>query len=154
MEQFTFNHGVTVVVDYAHTPDALQQALQALRQHCAGRLWCVFGCGGDRDKGKRPLMGQLAQQFADHCIVTSDNPRSESPVQICQDIADGMQDTDNYRIEPNRQLAIKLALSGAQHGDVILLAGKGHETTQTIGHEHHHYDERAYVRQLMSEMAL
>lgn len=154
MEQFPFSHGVTVVVDYAHTPDALQQALQALRQHCKGRLWCVFGCGGDRDKGKRPLMGQLAQQYADHCIVTSDNPRSEAPLQICQDIAAGMQDADNYRIEENRQLAIKLALASAQPGDVILLAGKGHETTQIIGHEQQHYDERAYVRQLMSEMAL
>lgn len=157
MEQFPFSHGVTVVVDYAHTPDALKQALQALRQHCSGRLWCVFGCGGDRDKGKRPLMGQLAQQYADHCIVTSDNPRSEAPLQICQDIAAGMQDADfvdNYRIEPNRQLAIKLALASAQRGDVILLAGKGHETTQIIGHEQQHYDERAYVRQLMSEMAL
>ncbi len=154
MEQFTFSHGVTVVVDYAHTPDALQQALQALRQHCAGRVWCVFGCGGDRDKGKRPLMGQLAQQYADHCIITSDNPRSEDPLQICLDIEAGMQRADNYRIEPNRQLAIKLALVSAQPGDVILLAGKGHETTQIIGHEQHHYDERAYVRQLMSEMAL
>ncbi|KKO45042.1 UDP-N-acetylmuramyl peptide synthase [Arsukibacterium ikkense] len=153
MEQFPFSHGVTVVVDYAHTPDALQQALQALRQHCGGRLWCVFGCGGDRDKGKRPIMGQLAQQYADHCIVTSDNPRSENPLQICQDIAAGMQSTDNYRLEPNRQLAIKLALVSAQPGDVILLAGKGHETTQIIGHEQQHYDERAYVRQLMSEMA-
>jgi len=151
MEQFPFNHGVTVVVDYAHTPDALQQALQALRQHCGGRLWCVFGCGGDRDKGKRPLMGQLAQQYADHCI---DNPRSEAPLQICQDIAAGMQDADNYRIEPDRRLAIKLALASAQPGDVILLAGKGHETTQIIGHEQQHYDERAYVRQLMSEMSL
>ncbi|MDX1677667.1 UDP-N-acetylmuramoyl-L-alanyl-D-glutamate--2,6-diaminopimelate ligase, partial [Arsukibacterium sp.] len=154
MEQFAFSQGVTVVVDYAHTPDALQQALKALRRHCGGRLWCVFGCGGDRDKGKRPLMGQLAQQHADHCIVTSDNPRSEAPLQICQDIAAGMQQTDNYRIEPNRQQAIKLALASAQPGDVILLAGKGHETTQIIGQEHHHYDERAYVRQLMSEMAL
>ena len=99
-------------------------------------------------------MGQLAQQYADHSIVTSDNPRSEAPLQICQDIAAGMKDEDNYRIEPNRQLAIKLALVSAQQGDVILLAGKGHETTQTIGHEQQHYDERAYVRQLMSEMAL
>ena len=154
MEQFTFSHGVTVVVDYAHTPDALQQALQALRLHCTCRLWCVFGCGGNRDKGKRPLMGQLAQQYADHTIVTSDNPRSEVPMQICQDIAAGMQDADNFRIEPDRKLAIKLALVSAQPGDVVLLAGKGHETTQTIGHEQHHYDERAYVRQLMSEMTL
>ncbi|WP_019677040.1 UDP-N-acetylmuramoyl-L-alanyl-D-glutamate--2,6-diaminopimelate ligase [Arsukibacterium perlucidum] len=154
MEQFVFSHGVTVVVDYAHTPDALQQALQALRKHCTGHLWCVFGCGGDRDKGKRPIMGQLAQQYADHSIVTSDNPRSEAPLQICEDIAAGMKDEDNYRIEPNRQLAIKLALVSAQQGDVILLAGKGHETTQTIGHEQQYYDERAYVRQLMSEMAL
>tara|TARA_R110002126_G_scaffold98045_17_gene228134 strand:+ start:1471 stop:2931 length:1461 start_codon:yes stop_codon:yes gene_type:complete len=153
MEQFVFSHDITVVVDYAHTPDALQQALQALRQHCKGQLWCVFGCGGDRDKGKRPLMGQLAQHYADHSIITSDNPRSEEPLQICLDIEAGMHDADNYRIEPDRKLAIKLALASAQPGDVILLAGKGHETTQIIGHEQHHYDERAYVRQLMSEMA-
>jgi len=133
------------------------KSLEALKEICAGDLWCVFGCGGDRDKGKRPLMGQLAQQYSDHCIVTSDNPRSEPPMQICEDIAAGMQDADyadNYRIEPNRQLAIKLALASAQQGDVILLAGKGHETTQIIGHEQQYYDERAYVRQLMSEMAL
>jgi UDP-N-acetylmuramoyl-L-alanyl-D-glutamate--2,6-diaminopimelate ligase len=154
MEQFVFKHGVTVVVDYAHTPDALQQALIALRQHCAGRLWCVFGCGGDRDKGKRPIMGQLAQHFSDHSIITSDNPRSEAPLQICYEIEAGMQHADNYCIEANRQLAIKLALASAQEGDVILLAGKGHETTQIIGQQHLHYDERAFVRQLMSEMAL
>ncbi len=152
MEQFHFASGSTVVVDYAHTPDALEQALAALRLHCRGRLWCVFGCGGDRDRGKRPLMGKIAQQGADHVIITSDNPRSEDPLRICQDIADGMHSDAAYQLEPDRKLAIKLAIASAQPGDVILLAGKGHEKVQIFAGVHHPYDERAFVRQLMSEL--
>jgi UDP-N-acetylmuramoyl-L-alanyl-D-glutamate--2,6-diaminopimelate ligase len=153
MEQFNFSQQFTAVVDYAHTPDALQQALQSLRKHCAGRLWCVFGCGGDRDRGKRPLMGQIAEQYADHVIITADNPRSEDMLQICDDIAAGMSPDGSYSIEPDRQAAIKLALISAQAGDVVLIAGKGHETVQIIGAEHRQYDERAYLRQLVTEMA-
>lgn len=154
MEQFQFAKQFTAVVDYAHTPDALQQALQSLRLHCRGRLWCVFGCGGDRDRGKRPLMGQLSELFADHVIITSDNPRSEDALSICHEIAAGMSPDASYQIEPDRQSAIKLALASAQPGDLVLIAGKGHETVQIIGSEHRQYDERAYLRQLVTEMSL
>ena len=153
MEQFSFARQFTAVVDYAHTPDALQQALQSLRLHCRGRLWCVFGCGGDRDRGKRPLMGQLAELFADHVIITSDNPRTEDALAICEQIAAGMSPDASYQIEPDRQAAIKLALASAQTGDMVLVAGKGHETVQIIGSEHRQYDERAYLRQLVTEMS-
>lgn len=153
MEQYPLATGATVVVDYAHTPDALQQTLQALRLHCATRLWCVFGCGGDRDKGKRPIMGQLAEQFADQVVITSDNPRTEDPVQILNDIAEGFRQPGQHTIEPDRRRAIKLAIQLARRGDIILVAGKGHETEQIIGKTAHHYDERAYVQQLAAEIA-
>ena len=153
MEQFKFAQDFTAVVDYAHTPDALEQALKSLRMHCKGKLWCVFGCGGDRDRGKRPLMGQIAELNADHVIVTADNPRSEDVMSICEDIASGMSPDGSYTIEPDRQNAIKLALISAQEGDIVLIAGKGHETVQIIGSEHRQYDERAYLRQLATEMS-
>ena len=153
MELFHFPQQFSAVIDYAHTPDALQLALQALRAHCPGRLWCVFGCGGDRDRGKRPIMGQLAELSADHVIITADNPRSEDVLAICDDIAAGMSPDAAYQIEPDRKAAIKLALSSAQANDVILIAGKGHETVQIIGSEQRHYDERAYLRQLVTEMS-
>ena len=136
--------------------DALANALDALRpqaQARGGRLWCVFGCGGDRDRGKRPLMGQVAELHADHVIITADNPRSENVLSICDDIAAGMSPDASYTIEPERQSAIKLALISAQAGDVVLIAGKGHETVQIIGSEHRQYDERAYLRQLVTEMS-
>lgn len=154
MEQFAFPEQFIAVIDYAHTPDALQQALLSLRMHCANRLWCVFGCGGDRDRGKRPLMGQLAEMFADHVIVTADNPRSEDIVAICEEIATGMSPDASYQIEPDRKAAIKLALASAQPGDIVLVAGKGHETEQIIGAEVRQYDERAYLQQLVAEMSL
>ncbi len=154
MEQFPFKTGATVVVDYAHTPDALRQTLLALRAHCSNHLWTVFGCGGDRDKGKRPLMGQLAELLSDHVILTSDNPRTEDPLQILQDIAAGFSNDHCYVLEPDRRSAIKLAVAQAQAGDIVLLAGKGHETEQIIGQTALHYDERAYVQQLQREMAL
>ena len=153
MELFHFPQQFSAVIDYAHTPDALQLALQALRAHCPGRLWCVFGCGGDRDRGKRPIMGQLAELSADHVIITADNPRSEDVLVICDEIAAGMSPDAAYQIEPDRKAAIKLALASAQAGDVVLIAGKGHETVQIIGSEQHHYDERAYLRQLVTEMS-
>lgn len=153
MEQYSLASGAIVVVDYAHTPDALRQTLLALRQHCSNHLWCVFGCGGDRDKGKRPLMGQLAEQLADHLILTSDNPRTESPMAILEDIRAGLSPQANYMLEPDRKQAIKLALIQAHAGDVVLIAGKGHETEQIIGHTAHHYDERDYVHQLQQELA-
>ncbi|WP_423185277.1 UDP-N-acetylmuramoyl-L-alanyl-D-glutamate--2,6-diaminopimelate ligase [Alishewanella sp. d11] len=154
MEQYSLSNGAVAVVDYAHTPDALQQTLSALRRHCSAQLWCVFGCGGDRDKGKRPLMGQLAEQLADQVILTSDNPRTEDPLQILQDIAAGIAKVDNVQLIIDRRLAIKQAMLALQRGDILLIAGKGHETEQIIGTTAHHYDERAYVRQLVAELAL
>lgn len=153
MEQYALPNSAVVVVDYAHTPDALQQTLAALRLHCSNQLWCVFGCGGDRDKGKRPLMGQLAEQLADQVILTSDNPRTEDPLQILQEIAAGIQTEGAYRLESDRRLAIKQAINAASAGDIVLVAGKGHETEQIIGTTAYHYDERAYVAQLVAEMA-
>ena len=125
-----------VAVDYAHTPDALLSALQALRPMAAqrgGRLWCVFGCGGDRDASKRPLMGGIAAQWADRAVVTSDNPRSESAQSIIDQIVKGVSDAAQLVIEPDRAQAIARALAGAQAADIVLIAGKGHESTQDIG---------------------
>lgn len=120
-----------VYVDYSHTPASIEAALRALRLHCRGRLWCVFGCGGDRDRGKRPMMGKVAERLADHAIVTSDNPRTEPPAQIIADILEGMSD-DAVAID-DRAAAIAHAVNSAASGDVILIAGKGHENYQVIG---------------------
>jgi UDP-N-acetylmuramoyl-L-alanyl-D-glutamate--2,6-diaminopimelate ligase len=120
-----------VVVDYAHTPDALEKVLAALREVTAGRLVCVFGCGGDRDRGKRPMMGTVATKLADACIVTSDNPRNEDPDDIIAAIVAGMQGW-NYRIIEDRAEAIAQAIRDAEAPDTVLLAGKGHEPYQEI----------------------
>jgi UDP-N-acetylmuramoyl-L-alanyl-D-glutamate--2,6-diaminopimelate ligase len=119
-----------VVIDYAHTPDALEKVLTALRSQAKGKLVCVFGCGGDRDAGKRPLMGKVADALADRVIVTSDNPRSEDPDAIIQSIVADM--TGDYHIETERAVAISLAIESAKPGDIVLLAGKGHEDYQEI----------------------
>lgn len=131
MEQVVAGGEPQVVVDYAHSPDALEQALKALRMHCEGKLWCVFGCGGDRDQSKRPLMGKIASQYADHVIITSDNPRSEPAMSIIDDIAAGA-DAD-VKIRVDRTEAIEYAVVRAAREDTVLLAGKGHETYQVIG---------------------
>ncbi|MGL5390275.1 MAG: Mur ligase family protein, partial [Shewanella sp.] len=151
MERFTTANNITLVVDYAHTPDAIEQALTALRRHCAGQLWCVFGCGGDRDKGKRPLMAKAAEQFADRLMVTSDNARSEDPSQIIADILQGLSEPSQVLTEVDRIAAIKQVLALATPGDVILLAGKGHETYQEVAGVRHAYDERALARQLSEQ---
>jgi UDP-N-acetylmuramoyl-L-alanyl-D-glutamate--2,6-diaminopimelate ligase len=152
MEQLQFPGDVSVVIDYAHTPDALQQSLVALRQQSRGRLWCVFGCGGDRDKAKRPVMGRIAEQYADHVIITADNPRTEAVIDICNDIAAGMVTGANCQIETDRESAIKLALIEAHAGDMILVAGKGHESYQVIGTTVRDYDERKFINSLLAEM--
>ena len=144
---------VMAVVDYAHTPDALEQTLLAVRNHCQGQLWVVFGCGGDRDKGKRPLMGAIAERLADQLIITADNPRSEDVMAICLDIAAGCT-KQQYQLITDRKTAICTALEQAKAGDLVLIAGKGHEDYQIIGHEILPYDERAFVRQLVTETAL
>ncbi|MEJ2361825.1 MAG: UDP-N-acetylmuramoyl-L-alanyl-D-glutamate--2,6-diaminopimelate ligase [Gammaproteobacteria bacterium] len=124
-----------VIVDYAHTPDALQQILTAARQHAFGRIWLVFGCGGDRDKAKRPVMGAIAESFADKVVLTSDNPRHESPQQIIDNILAGFRAKDSVTVEPDRMRAIQHALHNASNRDVIVIAGKGHETYQQFGDE-------------------
>ncbi len=139
---------VLAVVDYAHTPDALEKALTALRRHCRGRLWCVFGCGGDRDRGKRPEMGRIAEQLADEVVITDDNPRSEDGVAIVTDILGGLQDPGRARVERDRAAAIRQALGAAQSGDVVLVAGKGHEEFQIVGAEYRPFSDRALVAEL------
>ena len=133
-----------VLRDYAHTPDALERALATLRPLTAGRLVVVFGCGGDRDKGKRPLMGRIAAELADVAVVTSDNPRTEDPGAIIDDIEQGMGGVAHLRI-PDRLTAIHTALEKARKGDTLLLAGKGHETYQILGTERVPFDEREIV---------
>ena len=146
MEQLALPAQPLVAVDYAHTPDALEKALQALRplaQQRGGQLWCVFGCGGDRDATKRPLMGAVAQQQADWVVATSDNPRSEDPAHILHQILQGTIAGETVRVEPDRAAAIALALAEAAPADVVLIAGKGHED----------YQEVAGVRRPFSDMA-
>lgn len=121
-----------IIVDYAHTPDALEKALTALREHCQGRLICVFGCGGDRDRGKRPQMAAVAEQHADQIILTNDNPRTESPLTIIQDIQAGFKNKNAVLVKLDRAEAIRYAVQMAAVNDIVLIAGKGHETTQTI----------------------
>ncbi len=151
MERFVTSQNVTIVVDYAHTPDALSQSLQALRLHCDRELWCVFGCGGDRDKGKRPLMGQAAQSCADRIMVTSDNARSESPQAIIDDVLAGISLSDSVQSQVDRILAIEQVVAQAKAGDIVLLAGKGHETYQEVAGQRIDYDERALARALAGE---
>jgi UDP-N-acetylmuramoyl-L-alanyl-D-glutamate--2,6-diaminopimelate ligase len=140
----------TVLVDYAHTPDALERALAALRPLVRGRLWVLFGAGGDRDPGKRPEMGRIAEAGADEVVVTSDNPRTEDPEAIIADILRGMGRAPRRAI-PDRREAIRYALQNAAQDDVILLAGKGHETYQVVGTEKRPFDEREVVRAVLSE---
>jgi UDP-N-acetylmuramoyl-L-alanyl-D-glutamate--2,6-diaminopimelate ligase len=149
MERFGDTNQAAVVVDYAHTPDALEQALLALRAHCQGQLWVVFGCGGDRDKGKRSLMGEVAENMADSVIITNDNSRSEDPQCIANDILSGCRDPQSILIELDRRQAIQRAVEQAKSGDIILVAGKGHEDYQIIGNETLAYDERLYVKNLL-----
>ena len=133
--------GPSVYVDYAHTPGALQVALRALREHCGGKLWCVFGCGGDRDRGKRPQMGKVVEASADVPVVTSDNPRTESPHDIIADIVAGMDSPCDATIIEDRAAAIAWAVRNASADDVILIAGKGHENYQLVGNERRNFSD-------------
>jgi len=136
----------TIIIDYSHKPDALEKVLRSLRWVSKGRLVCLFGCGGDRDRAKRPIMGRIAADNADFVIVTSDNPRTEEPQAIIDEIVSGMQGTATpFKVICDRVEAICWAIDNALPGDVILLAGKGHEDYQVIGHEKHHMDEREIV---------
>ena len=125
----------SVYIDYAHTPQAIEGALRALRAHCKGRLWCVFGCGGDRDAGKRPQMGRVAESRADRLVITSDNPRSEAPMAIIEDIVAGLTQPQKAVVLEDRSTAIAWAIAAAAPDDIVLIAGKGHEDYQIIGSE-------------------
>ena len=142
METIVNDQGILVVVDYAHTPGALEQALQAIRKHTTNRLICVFGCGGDRDRGKRPLMARIAEQNADMVILTDDNPRNEMPFQIMNDMIQGLKSPEHVAMEHDRHKAIRFAIQSAAAGDTILIAGKGHETVQIVRGETHQFDDR------------
>nr|WP_203565768.1 UDP-N-acetylmuramoyl-L-alanyl-D-glutamate--2,6-diaminopimelate ligase [Alteromonas hispanica] len=148
MEVFTFNANANVVVDYAHTPDALEKVLDSARAHTEGKVWCVFGCGGDRDKGKRPLMGQAAEAGADKIIITTDNSRSEAAEAIAKDIMDGLHNPDSAVAISDRETAIRYCLDQAATNDIIIVAGKGHENYQIIGNETINYNEREVVAKL------
>jgi len=142
----------TVVIDYAHTPDGLDNICRTLKRCCAGRLVTLFGCGGDRDKTKRPLMAQAAAALSDYLVITSDNPRSEDPCAIIADIVAGLTDTATpYTVVENRVEAIHWAIAHAQPGDTILLAGKGHETYQILADETIHLDEREVVAEALAK---
>ncbi len=151
MEWFRTPDFATIVVDYAHTPDALENAIKTCRAHCDGEVWSVFGCGGDRDVGKRPLMGAVASEFSDHVVLTSDNPRSESPQNILNDIRSGMTKAPILE-ELDRAEAIRFVVKNAAANDWVLLAGKGHENTQIIGQKSVIYSDRAEVAQLFGLM--
>ena len=135
----------TVLVDYAHTPDGLENVLSSVRDFCQGRLIAVFGCGGDRDPIKRPIMGEIGVRIADLAVITSDNPRTEDPAAIIRDIVKGVGDAKNYKVVENRPEAIHYAMDIAEKDDIIVLAGKGHETYQEIMGVKHHLDEREVV---------
>lgn len=140
----------TVIIDYAHSPDGLEKILHTVRGFARGRVIVLFGCGGDRDKTKRPKMGRIAGDLADFTIITSDNPRTEDPIAIIQDILAGMAEQKNYLVIPDRRAAIREALSMARKDDIVVLAGKGQETYQIIGREKRHFDERVIVYDILN----
>lgn len=141
MEKIGGHNQPLVVVDYSHTPDSLEKALQTLKPYCQGELWCVFGCGGNRDKGKRSLMGAIAERYADNIIITDDNPRNEDPKEIVQGILQGLTEQNKAIVEHDRRRAIFHAISCAQQEDIILIAGKGHESYQEIGNKRNPFND-------------
>lgn len=145
------NRGFTIIIDYAHTPDGLENILKTVHEYAKGRVITLFGCGGDRDRTKRPEMGRIAGSMSDICIVTSDNPRTEDPESIIQDILPGMKDIDSsYEVLADRREAIKRALSIARLDDVVVIAGKGHETYQILKDKTIHFDEREIVNEILN----
>lgn len=152
MELVPSDGDYTILIDYAHKPDALEKVLKTLRPVTRGRLIALFGCGGDRDHGKRPIMGRIAAELADLCVVTSDNPRTEDPQTIIDDILAGMKNIrTSVQVIPDREKAIAWVLDKACPGDVILLAGKGHEDYQIVGKEKRHMDEREIVAAVLAQ---
>ncbi|MDY5779658.1 MAG: UDP-N-acetylmuramoyl-L-alanyl-D-glutamate--2,6-diaminopimelate ligase [Succinivibrionaceae bacterium] len=151
MELYKNHDGSDLVVDYAHTPDGLKRAIEALREHHYRKITVVCGCGGDRDKLKRPIMAKIASDLADHVIFTSDNPRNEEPWAILNMMLEGVKDKTNYQTIENRTLAIKEAFNSSTGDDVVLIAGKGHEDYQIIGNIKHHYSDRELAEELTGD---
>lgn len=151
MHTFGGNKKPLIVIDYAHTPDALEQVLLTLRECCFGTIWCVFGCGGDRDCKKRAIMGQIAEQYSDYVIITNDNPRTEDPMQIVDDIVQGLSCPWAVEIELDRGAAIAHAIDCANPGDIVLIAGKGHEDYQIIDKEKIHFSDQEVVESILAE---
>jgi len=147
MEVFADDMAATVVVDFAHTPDALAEACKAVKAHFDGQLWCVFGCGGDRDRSKRPLMAKVAQACADKVVVTSDNPRTENPQEIIDEIIKGFDAATDAKVIVDRYEAIAYAIDHAKKNDVVLLAGKGHETVQLVDGKSYDFDDRLVAKE-------
>lgn len=145
----TADQDLSVIVDYAHTPDSLKNMLVAARPFIPGKMICVFGCGGDRDRTKRPMMGRIAAELADWAVVTSDNPRTEDPDRILADVQEGIPANAHYDVIGDRRLAIHTAIAQAQPGDGVLIAGKGHEDYQILGTEKVHFDDREEARQAL-----
>ncbi len=142
----------TVIIDYAHTPDGLENIIEAVREFADGRVITLFGCGGDRDSTKRAVMGEISGRLSDYTVITSDNPRTENPSAIIEQIVEGMKKTDGrYTVIENRREAIGWALDFAEKGDIVILAGKGQETYQIIGKEKHDFDERVIVHQYLNK---
>lgn len=152
VEAVSNNKGIVAIVDYAHTPDALEKVLKSLKELSKGKLITVFGCGGDRDPSKREIMGVIAGAVSDYCIITSDNPRTEDPIKILNEVEIGVKKTNcSYIKNADRRKAIYRALEIAQQGDVVIIAGKGHETYQIIGNNTIHFDDREVVREFFNK---
>jgi UDP-N-acetylmuramoyl-L-alanyl-D-glutamate--2,6-diaminopimelate ligase len=154
LEEISLCQDFKVFVDYAHTPDALERVITALKPMTPGRVWVVFGCGGDRDRGKRPLMGRVVEQLSDQMIITSDNPRSEDPLAIVEEICGGLSEKNKHLIVLDRKDAIRQAIMGARTGDTILIAGKGHEDYQIIQGTVHPFDDRVVAYEALKERIL
>lgn len=152
MEVFHAENKATAVVDYAHTPKALELALKALREHFTGKIWCVFGCGGDRDQGKRPLMGAVAENVSDAVVITDDNPRNENSDVIIEQILAGMKQPEKAKVITDRQQAIEYACEHAAVNDVVLVAGKGHEEYQIVGDDKKLFSDRVVVSKIIGGM--
>jgi UDP-N-acetylmuramoyl-L-alanyl-D-glutamate--2,6-diaminopimelate ligase len=148
--QISPQQDITAIVDYAHTPDSLESLLTAARPFITGKVICVFGCGGDRDRSKRPQMGKIAAELADRVVVTSDNPRTEDPAQILKDVVAGITRTEGVEVIADRAAAIAHAIAIARSGDGVLIAGKGHEDYQILGTEKIHFDDREQARTALS----
>ena len=141
----------TIIVDYAHTPDGLKKVLQSIKKLCEGKLITVFGCGGDRDSSKRPLMGAIAEELSDQLFITSDNPRSEEPQKIINDILMGIKKREKITIEIDRFKAINESIKFANKGDIVLIAGKGHEDYQILNDKVINFDDRKIAYKLLKE---